>query len=618
MSDWLEIAAHGMAALGLPDGLDETAMASLRGWAEAHPDDVPTLQGLVAAERFDDLADAFYRTLPFGTAGRRGSVGVGPNRINPHTVGSSVQGHVAWLRQRFPDTELTVVIAYDVRAFHDIRGRYAGVPCSLLGLSSRDLSEHAARVYAANDVTAWLLPRSSTAWTSTPELSFAIRELGTQGGLNLSASHNPPDDNGVKVFDSTGAQLVPPEDQALLDEVGRVSEVRLADWDTAVATRRIRELPESTHVDYINTLAALAGDGPRDVAVMYTPLHGTGCVHEILRAAGFSCMLYSPQAAADPLFSTVPGQVANPERAVALEAAIAAADDADIVLGTDPDADRIGCAVRHGAGWTHLSGNGIAALITDELLQQSWPRKPLIIRTEVTTSLVTRIAESHGAVVVDDLLVGFKYIGALLAELDAGAIVHGHSITDLVFVAGVEESNGVLVTGEIRDKDSGGGALVLAMAAARAKAAGHTLVDRLSTLEHQHGTIRNAQVRQAYAGATGLAKRAAVLDGLRAAPPTTFAGRQVVSFTDHRDPSGRFGPTKSASDAASRNVLVLQLAAGPFDDGARVALRPSGTEPKLKVYLEVRGKPGLDATGRSAVDAVVQALGDAARAELAG
>ena len=618
MSDWLDVAAEGIAALGLPADLTKTATANLVSWSAAHPDDDAALQGLVTAGKFDDLADAFYRTLPFGTAGRRGPVGIGPNRINPHTVASSVQGHVAWLRQQFPNASLQVVIAYDVRAFHDTRGVYLPGTCTLLGLSSRGLSEHAARVYAANGVTAWLLPRGSTAWTSTPELSFAIRLLSAHGGLNLSASHNPPDDNGVKVFDATGAQLVPPADQDLLDEVARVSDVHLADWDQAAADGLIRDLPPEVHTEYLQTLARLGGPGPRGAKVRYTPLHGTGCAHEVLAAAGFDVTLHTPQADAHPLFPTVPEHVANPERPQALADAIASAGDADIVLGTDPDADRIGCAVRHQDTWVHLSGNEIAALVVDELLQQTWPRTPLIVRTEVTTSLVSRIAAAHGAVVVDDLLVGFKYIGALLAELDGGLQIGDHAAADLQYVAGVEESNGVLVTAEIRDKDSGGGALVLARAASRAKASGYTLVDRVAALEQTHGVIRNAQVRQTYAGATGLAQRAAVLDGLRADPPAVFAGRQVTAFIDHRDPSGRFGAHRSASDTAARNVLVLQLAAGPHDEGARVVLRPSGTEPKLKVYLEVRGKPGLSEAARVAVDATLSALGDAARAELAG
>ncbi|MFT4622678.1 MAG: phosphoglucomutase [Myxococcota bacterium] len=618
MTAWLHAAAHGIRALDLPPHLAEAAVANLGRWVADHPADGPTLEHLAAMGRFAALADAFYQTLPFGTGGRRGAIGVGPNRINPHTVGASVQGHVAWLRQRFPGEDLRIVIAYDVRAFHDVAGVYAGAPCALLGLSSRGLSEHAARVYAANGVTCWLLPRDAEGWTSTPELSFAIRTLQAHGGLNLSASHNPPDDNGVKVFDQTGAQLVPPHDQSLLDTVAQVGTVAIAEWDAAVADGSIRPLPASIHRDYVATIAALARPGARDVHVVYTPLHGTGCVHEILAAAGFRVTLHAPQAAADALFSTVPGQVANPERPVALAHAIAAAADADLVLGTDPDADRIGCAVRHADGWVHLSGNAIAVLVVDEMLQREWTRTPLVVLTEVTSRLVSRVARAAGAAVVDDLLVGFKYIGELLAHLDDGGTAAGHAASDLVFIAGVEESNGVLVTADIRDKDSGGGALMLALAAARARAAGHTLVDRLAALEARHGVIRNAQVRQSYAGAAGLAKRAALLDALRQAPPATFAGRDVVSFTDHRSPTGRFGPIRSESDAASRNVLVLELGTGPHDDGARVVLRPSGTEPKVKVYLQVLGKPGLDAAGRAAVEVTLAELGDAARAELAG
>ncbi|HHO50448.1 MAG TPA: hypothetical protein ENK18_06125, partial [Deltaproteobacteria bacterium] len=358
----------------------------------------------------------------------------------------------------------------------------------------------------------------------------------------------------------------------------------------------------------------------RRLEVLYTPLHGTGVVDRALRRAGFPCRVFGPQASPDGRFPTVPGGVANPENPEVMSAAIAAAGDAQLVFGTDPDADRLGCEVAHGGGWVHLTGDDIAALVVHRATRRPLPggRRPLVIVTEVTSTLVGRVGRAAGAVVVDDLLVGFKHIADGLRTLEVEGCWRGIRAEDVAFVAGGEESHGVLVTSSIRDKDAASGAVLLAVLADEARARGQTLVDVLAVLEHEHGTIRNGQVSVRFEGATGAGRLGALLEALRAAPPTTLAGRAVLEAFDHRDEQGRFGPLRSGSDRDARNVLVYHLAPAAGDEGARVILRPSGTEPKLKVYLEVQGAAGLDEAGRARIEASLEALRQALAQRVGG
>lgn len=613
-------AREGIAQLDLPDEVVEGALENLQRWLTepTFAAYVPQIEGLVDAGRFEVLADAFYRVVPFGTGGRRGAMGVGPNRINAWTIGTSVQGHVDWLRARSGDAEdLQVVVGYDVRRFEDVEHVWdPELPNPVLGLSSRDLAELAVRIYAANGVEAIILPRDADRYLSTPELSFTIRALKAHGGVNISASHNPPDDNGIKVYDERGGQLVPPLDGELMDAVETVESVRTLEWEDAVESGRVRFLSASVHRDWVHTVAALAGPGPRDVGLLYTPLHGTGLVHEVLREAGYRCRVLEEQATPDARFSTVPGLVANPELPESLQLAIdRAGDDVDLILATDPDADRVGAVCRHQGRWVHLSGNDIGVLVAYQVLSRDWKRRPLVLTTEVTSSLVDTVARAGGAEVVGDLLVGFKYVAEALRILEEEGSYRGIRADEVEFAAGIEESNGCLLTTAMRDKCAAGGALLLAEAAAAAKAQGRTLVDVLDQLKLEHGYIVNTQINVRFPGATGQAGMQRLLDGLRSTPPTALCGRQVVQFTDHRDPNGRFGPIRSATDAASRNVLVFTLGAGSCDEGARVILRPSGTEPKLKVYVELCGQPGLSLEQRAEVDAelarVAECLGPA-------
>lgn len=602
------IPAAAAAALGVRPEVHAAADAALARWLNepTFAEYRPLVQALVAAERWNLLIDSFWQVMPFGTGGRRGTVGVGPNRFNAWSLAASVQGHVRFLRKRLGDRPLRVVIAYDVRRFRDASGVFpAGVPNPLMGLSSRDFAEIAAGVYAANGVSTVLLPPGSTTYLSTPELSFAIRHLGADAGLNVSASHNPPDDNGGKFYNALGGQEVPPDDELMAAEVDRVVDIQRMSFAEARAGGWVVDYDASTHDAYIALNVATSRVRSRSARIVFTALHGTGDTSalEVLRAAGFDAALEPTQASHDGAFPEVPFRTPNPEVPQSMDRAVALAQatGADLVMACDPDADRIGLVAREADGsWRFFNGNEIAALVAEFRLVHGRHARPIVMKTEVTSELVTRVARRHGAQVVGELLVGFKYIGDGLRQLEDTGRFAGAEGTPDDFVLGVEESHGVLVTPHLRDKDAAGAALALAELASVEKDQGRTLGDALRGLWAREGYVVNRLVSTVMRGATGKARIEAIQDSLRASPPAAIAGLPVSTFADRRDPAGPLGPIKSGTDRASRDVLVFRCG-----EGNRVILRPSGTEPKNKVYVEVIGAPGEAA---ATVDARAEAL----------
>jgi phosphoglucomutase len=592
----LERVRAGFDSLEVDEAFRAMAMENLGRWLE-EPELAayrPQIEAAIEAGRWDFLLDCFYQVIPFGTGGRRGPVGVGPNRINPWTIETSIQGHSDWLRRRRGTDDLTVVIAYDVRRFKDARGQYdPGRPNPVLGLSSRDFAEQAAGIYAANGVKVWILPRSSDTYVSTPELSFAIRYLDADGGLNVSASHNPADDNGAKIYNHLGGQEIPPHDEDLARAVAAVTEVKRLSYEEGVERGLILPLTAEVHDAYIDTnVRRSLRSRARSAKVVFTGLHGTGTttVVEVLRKAGFEVEVEPTQAPFDGDFPSVPFGIPNPEVAQSMDAAVAFADarDADLVMACDPDADRLGLVVRHEGGWRFINGNEMAALVVDYGLRaRTWPRPPVVIKTEVTSSLVSRIARAGDAKVVGHLLVGFKYIGEGLRLLEEVGSFYNVEARVQEFLVGVEESHGLLVTHEIRDKDAAGGALWLAEAASLEKERGRTLVDRLEDCWREVGYVRNELISTVMRGATGRSRIKAIQASIRENPPSLINGMKVTAFHDRANPRGPFGRVRSGTDAASRDVLVLEMG-----DRARLILRPSGTEPKNKVYAEFCGEPG--------------------------
>ncbi len=610
--DLLAQAAEGFRGVPADAALKDRALDFLRQWLTdpAFAAYRPQLEWLIRTSQWAGLLDRFYQILPFGTGGRRGAVGIGPNRMNLWTLGASVQGHCVYLKERFPGAgTLRVVLAYDVRQFEDKRRQYnPELPNPVRHLSSRDLAQHAAGVYAANGIRPAILPPDSKHFLATPELSFTIRYLRAHGGLNVSASHNPPDDNGGKFYDERGGQPVPPDDQIMADLVDQVREIKFLPWAEALRSGKVDLLDDAPHRAYIDLCRKQSLVPPpskaEDFQVVFTPLHGVGAMTamETLVEQGFRVLPVAEQMTPDGQFPNVT-KTPNPEVPESMDraAAVAKQHKADLLLSTDPDADRLGAMIpgRDGA-WRFVTGNEIAALLThfklNKLAQQGrLPSSPLVIRTEVTTSQVTRIARHFKAQVIDNLLVGFKYIADVLWQLEHEGAYEDVRGTPADFVIAVEESHGILVTPHIRDKDAGASALLLAELALDQKRRGQMVLDYLERLSREFGYFRHDGVPVFMSGLQGKEQMARMLDALRASPPRAIAGLAVTAFEDLRDEDGRLGPLKGATDRAARNVLVFRLG-----EQGRVVLRPSGTESKAKIYVEACSAPMPSGTSAAA------------------
>lgn len=639
--DWLEAARQGFATLDVPEEYRVRALEYLKQWLTEieFRDYRPQLEWLIREGRWPGLLDRFYRILPFGTGGRRGPVGIGPNRMNPWTVTASVQGHCDYLRMRFAEElergkRLRVAIAYDVRRFEDQNRQYnPTLPNPVLHLTSRDFARMAAEVYAGNGLECVLLPPDSPRYLATPELSLAIRYYGAQGGLNISASHNPPDDNGAKFYVHHGGQPVPPEDQLMSDCVEQVKTVRRIPFAEAQRQGLILAYEEEAHRTYLtlNLEQSLIGPAkPNELTIIYTPLHGVGLftVQEILQRQRFHVVPVGSQTEPNGLFPNAKSP--NPEVPAAFSEALKVAEDtpqAELILASDPDADRLGAMAKTRAGqWRFLTGNEIAAIVTHFKLSQlrqrgHWPASPLVVKTEVTTDLVARIARYFGCAVVGDLLVGFKFIADVLWHLESQGRYRDYRGSPNDFLIGCEESHGILITPHIRDKDAAGAALLLAEAALYQKRRGLTLVEYLEQLYREFGYFRNVLVNVQVPGTLAdyqkMQRLGQALDALRRQRLEELDGWQCVFFADYLQPESRFGPILGETDRLGRNVLVYHFrpgepSASEGDKGlvanaamlvksiceqdaegllARLIFRPSGTEPKAKCYIEVATPP---------------------------
>ncbi|MFN0112004.1 MAG: hypothetical protein ACKVZH_24345 [Blastocatellia bacterium] len=543
--------------------------------------------------------DAFWQVLPFGTGGRRGRVGYGPNRLNPTTIAMTVEGHSQYLRAAFPDRDnLSVVVANDVRQFNDIAGVYSflGKNHPLIGVSSRSLARLACEIYAGNGITAYYAePGVDNAVLTTPELSFMIAELGAVGGINLSASHNPPDDNGVKVYDQYGSQPVAPNDQRLVDIMEQAKEINLLPFDQALSEGLIRAVPSELHQDYIEAYVKLYGgifQPDPNLPVLYTPLCGCGLttVGDVLTRLGFP-MITPPDEAPDGTFSVIPFKAPNPEVPQATEPAKAYADahGAGIVLSSDPDADRIGLEAKMRDGsWYHFDGNQIATILAYYLMldPEGPQRRGLVIETLVTTRIIGKIVEKAGkSELIDDLLVGFKYVADALKELELPVAERKKQFAhlkskpgDLVFAT--EESHGVLMIPTIMDKDSTPACMYLAALYQRLQKQGRTLLDYYTDILGELGGYDDIGRSITMTGAEGVAKRDRIMNSLRQNPPTEIGGYPVHKIVDFWD-QDTFGAFVSETDKLPRNVIQYTT------DAFFLTVRPSGTEPKLKLYCQV-------------------------------
>ena len=630
--DLFACAKVGFSQLEVPESLRMKAQKNLELWltSEEFVTYRPQIEWLIQKGDFSGLLDRFFQILPFGTGGRRGAVGIGPNRMNLWTLGASVQGHSDYLKQKFPGKkDITVCLAYDVREFRDKNGRYSkDLPNPILGLSSRDFAHHAAKIYAANGIVSYVLSPTSHSFYATPELSLAIRRFGAQGGLNISASHNPPDDNGGKFYEERGAQPVPPDDQVMADLVENIDRIRIMGWNEALALGLIRYFDESAHRAYLDLcLKGALIDPPQKslkgqsaFKIVFTPLHGVGSLTamEILHERGFEVIPVVEQMAPDGQFPNVT-KSPNPEVPESLDRAevVALAHRADLVLATDPDADRLGGLYPGPDGnWHFLNGQRMAALMTwfklAKLQEQGrLEHKAVVVKTEVTTRQISRIAADFKVQLVGDLLVGFKYIADVIYQLEMTGRFGDVLAAPTDYIIGTEESHGAMVSHQIRDKDAGGAALLLAECALDLKRRGSSIFRQLEELACQHGYFNNIGINILLPGLDGRLKMEKMLDSLRLDPPLRIAGLNVSRFEDLRNPEGKFGPIKGATDASSRNVLVFELG-----DNARAVLRPSGTEPKAKIYIEASSLPRLSSQTddewnqiKAGVDAIAKEIG---------
>ncbi len=523
--------------------------------AEVAADNAGDAAGVVLA----DLADRFRGTLEFGTAGLRGALGAGPNRMNRVVVLRAAAGLAAYLREQGAASGGSVVIGYDARHNSDV--------------FARDTAE----VMTGAGFTAWLLPRA----LPTPLLAFAIRELGSVAGIMVTASHNPPADNGYKVYLGDGSQIVSPADADIARHIAKVGALDAIQRGGAGTV-----LGEDIVDHYLDTVAGLAGDGPRDLEIVYTALHGVGAtsVAQVLETAGFAApQMVAEQERPDADFPTV--GFPNPEEPGAMDLALALAErnGADIVVANDPDADRCAVAVPGLQGWQMLRGDEVGALLAHRLLSQG--KQGAYATSIVSSSLLGKLAEAAGQPHVETLT-GFKWISR---------------VEDLAF--GYEEALGYCVDPEhVRDKDGVSALLLLCEIAAELKAEGRGLLDLLDDIATEHGLHATDQVS---VRVDDLSIIAAAMARLRAAPPTSLGGLDVVSAEDLADGAGDLPPTDG---------LRYRLA-----DGARVIVRPSGTEPKIKCYLEVvvpvepsGGVPAARIVAAGRLDAIGSAIRTAA------
>lgn len=527
-----------------------------------------------------NVVDAFYQELDFGTGGLRGIMGAGTNRVNRVIVARATQGLVNYIKKQAP-TGGAVCIAYDSRN------------------RSAEFAREAARVIAGNGLKAYLFEDVRP----TPELSFAVRHFKATAGIVITASHNPKEYNGYKVYWSDGAQVVPPHDKGIIAEVREVTsmeQVQVCDFDQAVAKDRIHIIGGTVDRLYLDALEPvrlrkeLTLEKGDQLRIVYTPLHGTGIrvVPDALRKWGFFDLhIVQEQAEPDGNFPTTKSP--NPEERVALELALQLAEnvEADLVLATDPDADRLGIAVRHNGRYQLLTGNQLGSLlawyICSTLKERGeLPSNGVIIKTIVSTKLAEAIAADHG-VEIENCLTGFKYIGALIRQYEEEGTPENPSKK---FLFGFEESYGYLAGTHARDKDSVVAACLTAELALWAKENGMTLVDLLHDLFSRYGVYLETQLSKTMPGVSGMQQIAHLMQSLRSAPPESIGGQSVREVTDI-DTDSRLdlasGKRSKGPGLPRSNVLIFELA-----DGSQVIARPSGTEPKIKFYFMVVDREG--------------------------
>lgn len=535
-------------------------------WLDRAGED-PDLIAELREVQYDEKAvsDRFYRHLAFGTGGLRGVLGAGTNRMNLYTVRRATQGLADYLNAT--DLPKSVAIAHDSRIKGDLFAR------------------EAARVLAANGITAHLYPRLEP----TPALSWAVRYLHCGAGICVTASHNPAQYNGYKVYGADGCQITPEAAEkvlAAMEKTDCFDGVKLADYDAAAAEGKIQIIPDECLDAFVDAVLALRpGNDVSKLKLVYTPLNGSGleCVKKLLAKMGVTELTVVPsQEAPDGHFPTCP--YPNPEIREAMEEGLRLCDEVkpDLLIGTDPDCDRMGAAVPDGqGGYRLITGNEMGVLLLDYLCRtriarNTMPQDPVAVTTIVSTDMATPVAQSYG-VELRRTLTGFKYIGEQIGLLEE----EGHSER---YLFGFEESYGYLSGAHVRDKDAVNAVMLACECAAWYAGQGMTLLDAMNALYEKFGFYRNGLLSKAFEGQDGMAAMDALMKSLRTAPPAEIGGWKVTGMTDYLGSDTGLIPS---------DVLEFRL-----EEAGKVIVRPSGTEPKLKLYLSVRGNGEEDAAAR--------------------
>ena len=541
------------AQVWLGEGYDEDTQAEVKSMLEAE-DKTP-------------LIDAFYRDLEFGTGGLRGIMGAGTNRMNIYTVGAATQGLANYLKEAFKDEpQISVAVGHDVRN------------------NSRKFAEIVADIFSANGIKVYLFDD----FRPTPELSFAIRYFGCQSGVNITASHNPKEYNGYKAYWSDGAQIIAPHDVNIIEHVGRIKNVSEIKFKGNPDLIQIvgREVDEAflSEIKKLSLSPDLIAKY-HDLKIVYTPIHGTGVklIPESLHNYGFTNIINVPeQDVTSGDFPTV--ESPNPENPPAMAMAIAKAKEvgADLVMASDPDADRVGCVIRDSSGeYVLLNGNQIVMILLNYLMTRNAELGRLtgneyIVKTIVTTETIKRIAEENN-IKMFDCYTGFKWIAAVIREHEGIAR----------YLGGGEESYGFLAEDFARDKDAVSAVSLMAEAAAWARDKGKDFLGMLQEIYMKYGFSREAGISVVRPGKSGADEIVAMMKNFRANPPQSLGGGKVVTVKDYADlnmTDMTTGKVEKMDMPVTSNVLQYFT-----EDGTKISIRPSGTEPKIKFYMEVRG-----------------------------
>jgi len=548
--------------------LEPTIQQKVNSWLQGSYDaDVKQqIQSLLDQEAYTELTDSFYRDLEFGTGGLRGIMGPGSNRINKYTIGAATQGLANYLKKTYPGEKIKVAIAHDSRNNADLFSRIT------------------AEVFSANGIHVYFFK----ALRPTPELSFAVRHLGCKSGVMLTASHNPKEYNGYKAYGADGGQFVSPHDTAVMDEVAAISSVDDIKFNRVDAN--IEEIGEDIDELYLDKITQLsvskeAIKRQKDLKIVYSPIHGTGItlVPQALKRFGFeNVILVDEQTTPDGNFPTV--IYPNPEEKEALTLALKKAQetDADLVLATDPDADRVGIAVKNTENeFILLNGNQTGAMLVNYLLT-AWQEKgkltgkEYIVKTIVTTNLIEQIAKAKN-VTFYNTLTGFKYIGQLMTQFEGKQ----------TFIGGGEESYGYLVGELVRDKDAVVSCAFIAEMTAYYKDKGSSLFEALIDTYIQYGFYKEKLISITKKGKTGAEEIKEMMEKFRTNPPVTLGGSKVTTLKDYEK--------GVETDLISNTTKKLELPTSDVlqfitEDGSIISARPSGTEPKIKFYCSVNGK----------------------------